>query len=177
MPQLILLVGLPGSGKSTLAHLFAEQSPGSLIISTDAIRAKLFGHETIQGPWLLVWRQVQRQFYEAVKQINSGGSPGAIYDATNAARRQRREAIMLARASGFTHIMGIWVNTPFQVCIARNRCRDRTVPEAVIARMSRQLQGAPPALSDGLDELICYFSMTSREIAIASLGENRTQLT
>ena len=48
--QLILLIGLPGSGKSSLAEQLVAQSPGSAIISTDAIRAQLFGDEGIQGP-------------------------------------------------------------------------------------------------------------------------------
>ncbi len=175
--QLILLIGLPGSGKSSLAEQLVAQSPGSAIISTDAIRAQLFGDEGIQGPWLLVWKQVQHQFSQAVEQINLGQIPRAIYDATNAARRQRREAIALARATGFTKIIGIWVDTPLQLCLERNRRRDHQIPEAVILRMGRQLRDAPPALGDGLDQLIRYSPANSTEITLTAVSENRTQLT
>ena len=158
MPHLILLIGLPGSGKSSLAGQLAVQIPESYIISTDAIRAELFGEEAVQGPWLLVWRQVEAQFRAAVEQINDGKISRAIYDATNAARRKRRDVLTLARAAGFTKITGIWVDTPLQVCLERNRRRDRSVPEAVIERMYRQLRDAPPSPAEGMDRLLRYSS-------------------
>ena len=165
MSQLIFLIGLPGSGKSTLAKQLVAKSPGSLIISTDAIRAQLFGHETIQGPWPLVWNQMQREFSQAVAQIQLGKVPQAIYDATNAVRRHRREAIALARNTGFTKIVGVWLDPPLLMCLSRNRRRDRPVPETVILQMYRRLQGAPPALEDGFERLIRYLPPLSTEIA------------
>jgi predicted kinase len=81
MTRLILLIGLPGSGKSSLASMLAAAYPGSQVISTDAIRAELFGSESVQGPWLLVLPQVEQQMRQAVEQ-----SLMAIYDATNAVR-------------------------------------------------------------------------------------------
>lgn len=158
MPHLILLIGLPGSGKSSLARQLAVQVPRSRIISTDAIRAELFGSEAVQGPWLLVWRQVEAQFRAAVEQIRNGKIPRAIYDATNTARRKRREVLTLARGAGFTQITGIWVDTPLQVCLARNRQRDRSVPEAVIERMDRQLRDVPPSPAEGMERLLRYSS-------------------
>ena len=158
MPQLLLLIGLPGSGKSSLAGQLAIQVPGSWIISTDTIRAELFGEEAVQGPWLLVWRQVEDQFRCAVEQIKDGKSSRAIYDATNTARRKRRDVLTLARAAGFTKITGVWVDTPLSVCLERNRRRDRSVPEAVIERMYRQLRDVPPSPAEGMDRLLRYSS-------------------
>ena len=183
MVKLILLIGLPGSGKSSLARQMLAENSHRQLISTDAIRNQLFGDEAQQGPWLLIWREVQRQFQQAVIQISStatvmtplastedsqmqwslngekfgtqvadGGE--AIYDATNAQRRHRREIIELARATGFTHITGLWLDTPVWLCLARNRRRVRQVPEDVILRMHRQFQDAPPNLQEGLDRLI-----------------------
>lgn len=173
---LLLLIGLPGSGKSTLAQQLVAECPERLLISTDSIRGQLFGDEAIQGPWFLVWQELERQFQQAVQAISQGQTKEAIYDATNAARQHRREAIAKARESGFTHITGLWLNTPVWLCLARNRRRPRQVPEEVILRMSRQLQDAPPSLADGLDRLICYASdLQSTEIAIASESNNRTQ--
>jgi predicted kinase len=151
---LILLIGLPGSGKSTLAARLQRQSDQRQLISTDAIRAHLFGDEAIQGPWLQVWREVGCQFRSSVQQILSGQMAEAIYDATNVVRKQRRQAIALARRSGFTHITGIWLNPALEVCLARNHQRDRQVPEAVILQMHRRLWGAPPAIADGFEVLI-----------------------
>ena len=153
MTKLILLIGLPGSGKSSLAQQMVAEYPRRLI-STDTIRAKLFGDEIVQGSWLLVWDEVNRQFQETVKEIELGTAIAGVYDATNAARKYRREAIALARETGFTHITGLWLDAPLEVCLQRNKKRDRQVPEEIILSMHRQLQDAPPALTDGLDYLI-----------------------
>jgi predicted kinase len=151
MTKLLLLIGLPGSGKSTLAKQLLTECPQMQLISTDAIRGQLFGSEAIQGPWLLIWREIERQFQQATT-----ANQGAIFDATNAQRQQRREILTLARDCGFTHITGLWVKTPVWLSLARNQQRSRQVPEAVILRMHRQLRDAPPSLSEGLDCLIHF---------------------
>jgi predicted kinase len=151
MTKLLLLIGLPGSGKSTLAKQLLAECSQSRLISTDAIREKIFGDEAIQGSWLLIWQEVQRQFQQAIAACST-----AIYDATNAQRRHRREVISRARDLGFTNITGIWINTPVWLCLARNKRRKRRVPEEVIFRMHRQLRDAPPSLEEGLDHLICF---------------------
>lgn len=149
----IILIGLPGSGKSSFAHCL-QARPGWRLISTDAIRSHLFGDEAIQGPWLKVWSEVGREFREAARSIQQGEARAAVYDATNVVRKSRREAIALARESGFTHLTGIWLNEPLEVCLQRNQQRDRQVPEAVIERMNRRLWGAPPSIQEGFDCLI-----------------------
>jgi len=175
LARLILLIGLPGSGKSTLAQQLLAESPGWQLISTDAIRCQLFKNEAIQGPWPLVWQEVQRQFQQAVVQISRTPAREAIFDATNAQRRHRREVIALAHAIGFTHITGVWLDIPVWLCLARNSKRDRQVPEYVIFRMHRQLRDAPPTLQEGIDRLIRYnLTGTNTEIAIAL--EARTEL-
>jgi predicted kinase len=83
-----------------------------------------------------------------------GRLQGVIFDATNARRRHRREVLALGRQIGFSTIIGIWFDVPLYLCLQRNRHRSRQVPEEVILRMARQLQGAPPSLSEDLDCLI-----------------------
>ncbi|PPS39949.1 AAA family ATPase [Chroococcidiopsis sp. TS-821] len=151
---LILLIGLPGSGKSTRARQLLMEDPRRRLISTDMLRQQLFGSESIQGPWLLIWRQIQIQFQQAILQISQGIATEAIYDATNAQRRHRREVIALARSTGFNDITGLWIDTPVWLCLARNKRRERIVPEEVVLRMHRQLRDAPPTLAEGFDRLI-----------------------
>lgn len=151
---LLLLIGLPGSGKSSLARNLIRLDPDRRLISTDAVRSQLFGDEAIQGSWLRVEREVEQQFCQTVQQILSGQVSEGVYDATNAVRKQRREAIALARNCGFTHITGLWLRTPLWLCLERNRQRDRQVPEDIILQMYRCLLSAPPSLEESLDCLI-----------------------
>jgi predicted kinase len=152
--SLIMMIGLPGSGKSFAAQQLHHYHLRSPLISTDRIREQLFGDEAIQGAWLRVWREIETQFRLAVTQIQQQQAPLAIYDATNAARRQRKEAIQLAKTVGFNHITGYWLDPPLKTCLQRNQQRHRQVPEEIIHKMHRQLTGAPPSLSDGLDRLV-----------------------
>lgn len=147
------MIGIPGSGKSTWAAGMQQLQPDAVVISTDRIRAMLFGDETIQGPWFLVQRETQRQLQQAHQQIQLGQSPLAIYDATNAKRRYRRDLIAQVRSIGFTQITGVWLNPPLELCLLRNIQRSRQVPEAVIQRMYRQLWSCPPRLREGIDRL------------------------
>jgi predicted kinase len=154
VPCLLLLIGLPGSGKSTFARSLLTLDPHARLISTDNIRAQLFGDEATQGSWLKVWLEVRQQLQDAVDQIQQGQASIAIYDATNVVRKQRREAIALARKSGFDRIVGLWVNTPLFICLERNQRRDRQVPEEVICRMHRRLYSAAPCCTEDFDGLI-----------------------
>jgi predicted kinase len=150
---LLLLIGLPGSGKSTWAAQWVAHYPDSRVISTDEIRSRLYGDPAIQGNWRQIWREVERQMQQVVAEIFQGRLQVAIYDATHTVRRQRREAIGLARQVGFTDITGVWLDTPLALCLERNQQRDRQVPEAVILHMHRCLQDAPPAIDDGCDQI------------------------
>ncbi|MGJ3248567.1 MAG: AAA family ATPase [Elainellaceae cyanobacterium] len=161
MPRLILLIGLPASGKSTLAQCLIREGIGQYLISSDAIREQLFGGEAVQGPWNLVWGEIQRQFRDAIEQINQnpGQAGTAIYDATNAVRRNRRNAIDLARTVGFSRVVALWLDSSVERCLERNRARSRHVPDEVIWKMYRRLQAAPPSLSEKIDCLIHYPSL------------------
>lgn len=157
------MIGTPGSGKSTLIQHWQQDQRSSLIsypiISTDQIRAQIFGDEAIQGAWGLVWREVQRQFQAAVEQVQTG-TAFAIYDATNTRRRNRRAVFALARSVGFTHITGVWLDPPLDLCLQRNQTRSRQVPEVVLRKMHRQLWSCPPRLREGLDLLLHYGTST-----------------
>lgn len=144
-----LLIGPPASGKSTLAAVLAELV-GGRVLSTDAIRAELFGDAAIQGPWGEVEALLHQRIREAVAQ----GIP-VIIDATNA-RRPYRLAITQALAlPAPVQWIGWWLTTPLEQCLAWDQARERQVGPEVIQRShgflnptrSRTRDGAPVALS------------------------------
>ncbi|WP_244901969.1 AAA family ATPase [Phormidium tenue] len=151
---LLMLVGIPGSGKSTWARDFVLAHPRYRIVSTDNLRAQLYGDEAIQGDWLRIWQQVMTQWQQAIAAIHQGELEGVIYDATNARRRHRREAIAAACQTGFAPITLVWFDVPLSLAIERNRGRSRQVPVDIIATMHRQLQGALPSVQEGVDRVL-----------------------
>lgn len=148
-----LLIGLPGSGKSTLAQQWVQLGDRR-IISTDQIRAQLFGDAAIQGPWLQVWREVRQQLEQAAEQVRSGQLQTVLLDATHTTRKQRRQAIALARKCGFSHMTGLWLDVPLATCLQRNQQRSRQVPTEIITEMHRRFLGALPSLQEDFDRLI-----------------------
>jgi predicted kinase len=162
---------LPASGKSLIAKQISASSTGkSQIVSSDAIRADLYGDEDIQGEWWQIEARIERQFKYAVELINSVGESLAvrhrlsrvIYDATNTVQSYRKEAIALARKTGFNRITGFWVDTPLAICLQRNRQRKRIVPDEILLQMYDCLKNTPPVLEDGFDRLIYYLSPGER---------------
>jgi|GEM_PF-946108 len=147
---LIFLIGIPGSGKSSQAS-YLDQNFDSEIISPDRIRQQLFGDVQIQGSWGRIWQQAVGELRRVLHSEKL-----AIYDATNARCRHRRQTIACCRALGFQQIMGIWLDIPLEVCLQRNQARDRQVPETVIKNMYQDLRLTPPSLADGLDCLQRY---------------------
>lgn len=150
---LVVLVGIPGSGKSTIAQRWQSQAPSRIVVSTDTIRAQLFGDATTQGPWPAIWREVCDRWQRGIHQIKTGQTQAVLYDATHAKRRDRRRTLQTARALGFTTIDGYWLDLPLEVCLERNQRRSRQVPVAVIHQMHQQLQRHPPHLTDGFNRL------------------------
>ncbi len=124
------------------------------IVSTDAIRATLYGDEAIQGDWGQIWQRVLTDWREGIEAIRRGELDGVIYDATNTRRKNRRGAIAAARDLGFTPITLVYFDLPLSLALERNRGRSRQVPDDVIATMHRQLQGAPPSVQEGCDDLL-----------------------
>ncbi|MBI1243178.1 WYL domain-containing protein [Umezakia ovalisporum] len=138
------LIGVPGSGKSTFAHKLAQLA-NYRIVSTDAIREKLYGDASIQG----VWGEIEAQLMSEIVQATASGH-SVIYDATNAKRAWRME--LLGRLNSLADSplwMGWYLQTPLQICKLWNQKRSRQVPEVVIENMYKSLQNFPPVTAEG----------------------------
>ena len=134
-----LLIGPPASGKTTLARtlaplLTAPDEPPALVLSTDAIRAEVFGDAAVQGPWIDIQQRLQQRLIEAV----AAGIP-VIIDATHARRPWRLALTQALRLPAPVEWIGWWLYTPLPICLEWNRHRERQVPEAVIQEMAAAL--------------------------------------
>jgi predicted kinase len=145
IPKLILLCGIPGSGKTTYARKYiSDCTKNTIHLSSDSIRAELYGDESIQGNPAEVFSLMQKRAIEA---LNNGND--VIYDATNITRKDRSGIIGICPKFAKIECHIIWA--PIEVCIERDAARERTVGKEVIDRMLKRFQA--PYYDEGIDEI------------------------
>jgi predicted kinase len=147
-PRVVLLIGLPGSGKST----WARRQPGG-VLSTDDIRTLLSDdatNQSIHGMVFATLRYLLRRRLEL-------RVPVTYVDATNSTPHERRAYIKLSQWYD-AQVEAVFFDTPVEVCKARNRLRDRVVPEWAIDMMAARLRA--PSRDEGFDRVTVYHSET-----------------
>ena len=134
-----LLIGPPGSGKTTLAQqlaplLVGPEGQSAVLLSTDAIRAELFGDAAVQGPW----QEIRAVLLERLHAAIADGQP-VVIDATHARRSWRLLYTQQLELSRPVEWIGWWLKTPLDTCRSWARLRDRPVPEAVVEEFHASL--------------------------------------
>jgi predicted kinase len=138
----VLAIGLPGSGKTTW---FRRR--GVTPLSSDLLRSVLFDdveEQRYQGLVFSTLRSLLRARLIA-------RMPWNYVDATNLSPRERRQWIHMARSLGY-EVHAVFFDVPLEVCLERNRHRDRLVPEDVLRRMAGKLR--PPKFEEGFAKIV-----------------------
>jgi predicted kinase len=137
----VLAIGLPGSGKTTW---FRRR--GVTPLSSDLLRNILFDdveEQRYQGLVFSTLRSLLRARLIAKM-------PWNYVDATNLSAHERRQWIKMAQSFGY-EVQAVFFDVPLEVCLDRNRQRDRSVSEDVMRKMAEKLK--PPVFEEGFAKI------------------------
>jgi predicted kinase len=151
-----LLIGPPASGKTTTALALAPLLAGpegqpAVVLSTDVIRAEVFGDAAVQGPW----PSIQQRLHERLIGAVAAGMP-VIVDATHAERPWRLAITQQLALPRPVEWIGWWLFTPLSTCLRWNAKRERPVPTPVIRRMAASLadEAFGPGRAEGFASVV-----------------------
>ncbi len=137
----VLAIGLPGSGKTTW---FGRR--GITPLSSDLLRNILFDdveEQRYQGLVFSTLRSLLRARLIARMPLN-------YVDATNLSIHERRQWIKMAKSFGY-EVQAVFFDVPLDVCLERNRQRDRSVSEDIMRKMAERLK--PPVFEEGFEKI------------------------
>jgi predicted kinase len=137
----VLAIGLPGSGKSSW---FKRNNITPL--SSDMVRLLLFDDPQEQRFQDLVFSNLRSM----LKARLIARRPLNYVDATNLTPHERSNWIKLAKDYGY-EVQAVFFEVPLEVCLERNRRRDRVVDEEIMRRMAAKLK--PPTFEEGFSKV------------------------
>jgi predicted kinase len=137
----VLAIGLPGSGKSTW---FRRR--GVTPLSSDMLRSILFDDITEQRYQGLVFSTLR----SLLRARLIARMPWNYVDASNLSSHERRQWIKMAKGFGY-EVHAVFFDVPLEVCLERNRRRERQVKEDVVQRMAAKLKA--PTFEEGFTKI------------------------
>ncbi|HVT99042.1 MAG TPA: AAA family ATPase [Acidobacteriaceae bacterium] len=137
----VLTIGLPGSGKTTW---FKRR--GVTPLSSDLLRTLLFddiAEQRWQGLVFSTLRSLLRARLIAKM-------PWNYVDATNLSPHERRQWIKMAKSFGY-EVQAVFFDVPLEVCMERNKRRERTVSDDAMKKLADRLR--PPDFKEGFSKI------------------------
>jgi predicted kinase len=137
----VLAIGLPGSGKTTW---FRRR--GVTPLSSDLLRNILFDDVEEQKFSGLVFSTLR----SLLRARLIAKMPWNYVDATNLSAHERRQWIKMSKSFGY-EVQAVFFDVPLDVCLERNRSRDRSVSEDVMRKMAEKLKA--PMFEEGFEKI------------------------
>jgi predicted kinase len=137
----VLTIGLPGSGKTTW---FKRR--GVTPLSSDLLRTLLFDDITEQRWQGLVFSTLR----SLLRARLIAKMPWNYVDATNLSPHERRQWIKMAKSFGYD-VQAVFFDVPLEVCMERNKRRERTVGDDVMKKMAERLRA--PDFKEGFSKI------------------------
>ena len=137
----VLTIGLPGSGKTTW---FKRR--GVAPLSSDMLRSILFDDITEQRYQGLVFSTLR----SLLRARLIAKMPWNYVDATNLSPHERRQWIKMAKSFGYD-VQAVFFDVPLEICLERNRRRERTVNDEIMHKMAERLR--PPNFKEGFSKI------------------------
>lgn len=143
---LYVLIGMSGSGKSTFAKEWAAKTC-SQIVSTDEIRSRLFGDESIQTNSAKVFREAYHMTNMHLRQRCN-----VVFDATNTTKKGRDQLLKSVKVPFYS--VAILMPMDLAKATRQNSMRERVVPGDVIQRQYEQLLRDGDSIPGQFEEVV-----------------------
>ena len=129
----IMFIGLPGAGKTTEAH---RNYSDYYIVSADDIKETHPDYNPADPEPLHQWSVKEAE--KMMEQL-SDDDVSICMDSGGINNSYSLRIIKMLKSKGY-HITLVYFDTPLNICIKRNRERERKVPESAIIQKAEMLQ-------------------------------------